>query len=116
MRVYRRADRRHALAVLADAAQRQAERRMDKPPCNEEDEKQDGERVAVCGVAIQIKMKAAEKGPAMDALKAVEAAGEPARAVGRFLQHQSDAERDHDQREMTKSCDDEAREIAENPG
>ncbi len=52
----------------------------------------------------------------MDALQAVEAAGEPARAVGRLLQQQADAERDHDQREVAKPRDDEAREIAEQAG
>ena len=50
----RRADRRHARAVFADTAQRQAERRMDQPPRHQENQEQTGERVAVGGVAVEI--------------------------------------------------------------
>ena len=112
----RRADRRHAQAVLADAAQRQPERRMNEPPRDQENEEQSGERVAVGGVAVEIEANFAEQRPGMNALQAVEAAGEPAGAVGGFLQHQADAERDHDQRQVAKPRDDEARQIAEQAG
>ena len=58
----------------------------------------------------------AEERPDVDALQAIQAAGQPARAVGRFLQQQAEAERDHDQRQMAESRDDEARRIAEQAG
>src|SRR4029077_4278585 len=103
----------HPLAVVPDAAQCQAERRMNKPPRAEKDNEQGGEREGVCGVAVEIETESAENRPGMDALQAIETAGEPARTVRRFLQQQADAERDHDQWQMAKPGDDEARHIAE---
>src|SRR6516165_6035246 len=79
------ADRAHPLAVVADAAQCQAERRINEPPRAEKDHKQRGERVAVSGVAVEIETESAKNRPGMDALQAIETAGEPARAVRRFL-------------------------------
>src|ERR1700758_1122607 len=97
------ADRAHPLAVVPDAAQCQAERRMNEPPRPEKDQEQRPERVGVCSVAVEIETESAENRPGMDALQAIEAAGEPARTVRRFLQQQADAERDHDQWEGGKT-------------
>ena len=45
-----------------------------------------------------------------------DSAGEPARAVRRFVKQKSEAQRDHDQRQMAKARDDETRGIAEQRG
>ena len=86
------------------------------PPRHQENDKQHGQRVAIGGVAVKIEIEFAEDRPSMDALQAVEAAGDRARAVGGLLQHQAETERDHDQSEMPKPRDDEAGEIAEHAG
>ena len=104
----RRADRRHAHRVLADAAQRQAERRIDQPPRHQEEHEQHDQRVPVGGVAVEIEPEQAEQRPHPHALQAVGAAGEPARAVGGLEQQEPEAERDHDQRQMAEARDDEA--------
>ena len=49
----------------------------------------------------------------MNALQTVEAAGKPIRIVRGLLQQQAEAERDHDQREVAKASNDEARDIAD---
>ena len=56
-----RADRRHARRVLADAAQRQSERRMDQPPRHHEQQEQDHQRIGVGGRAPQIERELAEE-------------------------------------------------------
>ena len=89
MRPARRADRRHAGRVFADAAQRQPERRMDQPPRDQENRRTARQRVAVGGVAVKIELEVAEQRPHVDALQAIGAAGEPACAVGDFLQQQA---------------------------
>ncbi len=110
------ADRRHAHGIFADAAQRQAEARMDQPPRAQEHHEQHGERIAVGGVAVEVEIETAEQRPDVHALQPVAAAGQPARAVGRLLQQQAEAERDHDQRQMPKARDHEARGVAEQSG
>src|SRR5580704_9788922 len=89
---------------------------MNEPPRDQENEEQSGKRVTIGGVAVEIETNFSEQRPGMNALQAVEAAGEPAGAVGHFLQYQADAQRDHDQRQVAKPRDDEAREIAEQAG
>src|SRR5580700_11057492 len=89
---------------------------MNKPPRDQENEEQSGKRVTIGGVAVEIETNFSEQRPSMNALQAVEAAGEPAGAVGHFLQYQADAQRDHDQRQVAKSRDDETGQIAEQAG
>ena len=69
---------------------------------HQENQEQHGQRIAIGGVAVEIELEHAEQRPDVDALQAVDAAGEPARAVGRFVQQQPEAERDHDQRRWRK--------------
>ena len=49
--------------VLADAAQRQAERRIDQPPRDQEHEEQHDQRIGVGGVAVEIEAEDAEDRP-----------------------------------------------------
>jgi hypothetical protein len=116
VRLARRPDRRHAHRVLADAAQREAERRRDQPAHHQEHQKQHGERIGVADVAPEIEREVSEQRPHPHALQAIGAAGEPMRAVRSLGEQQAEAERDHDQGEMAEARDDEAREIAEQPG
>ena len=48
-----------------------------------------------------------------DALQAIGAAGEPAILVGEFAQHESDAERDHDARQVGAAQNQKARDEAD---
>ena len=70
---------------------------------DQEHEEQHDQRIGVGGVAVEIEAEGAEERPDLHALQAVGAAGEPARAVGRLVQQQAQAERDHDQREMAEA-------------
>ena len=101
----RRADRMHALDVLADAGQRAAERRMnDAPHCEPTQKQQHGEAIEVGGPAEQVEAEHAEHRPHLHALQAVGAAGDrtrpcsPARA-----EHGGDDQRLHQQRQAA-SC------------
>src|SRR6202050_3051889 len=113
MRAARRADRRHAHKIFSDAAEREAEWRMNQTPCKQEHQKQHGKRVAESSLAIQIKTEMTEKLPGMNALQAVHAAGQPAETVGEFGQQQAETKREHDQRKMAKPADDKARRVAD---
>ena len=83
---------------------------------HQEQQEQHDQRVPVGGVAVEVELEHAEQRPHVHALQAVGAAGQPARAVGGLQQQQAEAERDHDQREMPEARDDEAHQVAEQPG
>jgi len=107
------ADQRHAHPIFANAAQRQAEGRMNQPPRKQKHQKQHRKRIGVGGRAVNIEFEQAEQRPDLDALQSVRAAGQPARAVAGLLQQQAEAERNHDQREVAETRDDEARGVAD---
>src|ERR1700733_13668284 len=86
MRAAGRTDPRHAHEILAYAAQRETEWRMNKTPREQEHHKQHGERVTEGGLAVQIKLEIAEQFPCMNALQAVHTAGQPTKTVGEFGQ------------------------------
>src|SRR5262249_19527513 len=91
----------------------ETERRVDQSPRHQEEAEQNHERIGVGGGAVEIELEDAEQLPHAHALQAVGAAGQPARAVGRLGEQQAEAKRDHDQREMAETGDDETREISE---
>src|SRR6185503_201768 len=115
VRPARRADRGHARRVLADAAQRQAEGRVNNSSANQETQKQHRERVGVRGPAVQVELEAEQRAD-LDALEAVGAARERARAVRGLVQEQAEAEGEHDEREVAEADDDVAERVTQHPG
>jgi hypothetical protein len=111
----RRADRRHAGRVLADAPQREPERRMNNSSGHQETAKQDCERIGISSAAEHVELEA-EQRPHPDALQPVGAAGQVARAVRRLVQQEPEAERQHDEREVAEAHDDVAERIAKQTG
>ena len=73
---------------------------MDDAPRQQEQHEQRRQAVGVGGAADEIEVEAAEQRPDDHALQAVGAAGEPVELVGELVQHQRDAERHHQAREV----------------
>ena len=94
----RRADRRHPLAAFADAAQAQAERRIDDAPRHQRTDEHDDEAVDVGGSPPMSKRNRPKIFHIVTPVQAVDAAGDRTRLVGRFEQHEPDAERHHQPR------------------
>ena len=89
-----------AQAVFADRGQRQPERRVRKPARDRKQNEEDGEtverRVALPGEADR---EQSEHGRHRE-VETVRAAGDPAVAVGQFSQHQRNAQRHHQSRQV----------------
>src|SRR5262249_6986005 len=109
-------DRGHAQRILADAAQREAERRGDQASHDQECQEQRGERIGVGDIAPQIEREIPKEGPHPHALQPIRPASEPMCTVRGLSEEKAEAKRDHDQGEMAKARDDEAREIAKEAG
>ena len=113
----RRSDRRHSLAAVADAAQAQAERRVDDAAQEREQHEQHDEAVEVRGAAVDAEGKESGDLPHRDAGEPVDAAGDERGLVGGLVNHEADAERHHEPRQIGAAHDEEAhREAGERRG
>src|SRR5688572_19975498 len=112
VRAARRADRRHAHRVLADAAQGEAERGVNDAAGDQEAHEEDRQGIGVGAAAEHVEAKAEHRGH-LESLQAVGAAGEAARAVGGLVQQQAQAHGEHDQREVAEAHDDVAGGVAD---
>ena len=110
------ADRGGAQRVVADRAQRQAERRMHDPPRQQEQQEQHGERVEEADLAEHVEGKQAEDRLHLDALQPVGAAGDVGKALRQRFQQQRDPERHHQPRQVDAPDHQEAGEKAEHGG
>ena len=110
---HRNADRRRAQRIAFDRAQRQAERRIDDAAHDDEADEQHDQAIDVAVVAVEIETEQAEDRRHGDALQPVGAASEIGVAVGDFVEHQRDAERDHEARQVGAAQHQKARDEAE---
>ena len=101
----RRTDRRHAPHVLANAAQREPERRAHDAARNHEHQEQHAEAVKIRGAAAKIERVQAEELSHRHAGQAVRAAGDRRELVRRLEQHETDAKRHHQAREVGAAHD-----------
>ena len=110
------ADRGGAQRVVADRAQRQAERRMHDPPRQQEQQEQHGERVEEADLAEHVECEQAEDRLHLDALQPVGTAGDVRKALRQRLQQQRDSQRHHQPGEIDAPDHQEAGEKAEHRG
>ena len=94
-------------------AQRQAERRIHDAPRDQEQDEQHDQAIDVAGVAEHIEAEQAEHRLDRDALQAVGAAGELPSWLASLAQHQRDAERHHQPRQVGAAQHQEAGDEAE---
>jgi colicin import membrane protein len=93
--------------------------RLHEAAREDEDEREDDERIRVRGPPREVEREARERRPGdrerphRDALQAVGAAGEPVELVGELVEDRGDAERHHQPRQVAAAQDEGARREAE---